>query len=316
MYNPEKPFSKRILDIISRTWNDRVILEAGYPIIKDDHGYYIEHVDGTGTKGFLHWKNNSFDHAAIDAFAMNANDLAILGFEPKSLNCHLIMQEEREDVILCVVDKLSELCQRFNIIFTGGETAVLNTVKGMEIGVHMNGFTKEIINQPLKIGDSIYAHLSNGIHSNGLTLARKLLQNGFNYHLIEELTKPTEIYLDVLKNTELFAKRRMHITGGAFTKLKKIIGQNQDILIDLSSIKSPQIFKTLYQELSVIHENPSYEMLRTFNCGVGFIEVINPNDRKDFESVSTETIRIGEIIRGGNGKIKIKSPFDGSSITY
>jgi phosphoribosylformylglycinamidine cyclo-ligase len=316
MYDPEKPFSKKILEIISKTWKDQVIIEAGYPIIKNELGYFIEHVDGTGTKGLLHWKNNSFNYAAIDAFAMNANDLAILGFEPKSLNCHLIMQEEREDVILSVVTKLTELCQEFNIIFTGGETAVLNTIEGMEIGVHMNGFTEEIINYPLQEGDLIYAHLSNGIHSNGLTLARKLLKITLDDSLIKELIKPTTIYLEDLEKTKPYAKKRMHITGGAFTKLRKIIGQNQDIILDFSSLEIPEIFKTLYQKLSKVTEDPSYEMLRNFNCGVGFVEVINPNDKEDFKSVSKRSVPIGEIIGRGNGKVKVKSPFDNSSIVF
>lgn len=316
MYNPEKPFSKRILKIICKTWKDQVSIEAGYPVIKNEQGYFLEHVDGTGTKGLLHWKNQSFDSAAIDAFAMNANDLAILGFTPKTLNCHLIMQEEREDVILCVINKLSELCLKYDIIFTGGETAVLNTIEGMEIGVHMNGFTEEIINHPLKAGDLIYAHLSNGIHSNGLTLARKLMKNSLDENLIKELIKPTKIYLDDLNKTKHYAKKRMHITGGAFTKLKKIISKNQDIVIDLRSIDIPLIFKTLYRKITELTEEPSYEMLRTFNCGVGFVEIITPNDKEAFESILNKSVLIGEIISNGEGKIKIISPFDDSFIVY
>ena len=316
MYNPEKPFSKRILEIIRKTWNEQVTIEAGYPIIKNDRGYFLEHVDGTGTKGLLHWNNSSFESGAIDAFAMNANDLSILGFQPKSMNCHLIMQEEREDVILSVVCKLTELCLKYDIVFTGGETAVLNTIEGMEIGVHMNGFTQKIINHPLEAGDLLYAHLSNGIHSNGLTLARKLLGNVIEDNLIKELTKPTKIYLDDLNKTSFLAKKRMHITGGAYTKLKKIISQSQDILIDLRGVQIPPIFNILYKKLSEQTESTSYEMLRTYNCGVGFVEVINPSDQKAFQSVSNESVPIGEIIGEGEGKIKIKSPFDDSLITY
>ncbi|MFX0174418.1 MAG: AIR synthase-related protein, partial [Candidatus Hodarchaeota archaeon] len=212
--------------------------------------------------------------------------------------------------------KLTELCQEFNIIFTGGETAVLNTIQGMEIGVHMNGFTKKIINHPLEKGDLIYAHLSNGIHSNGLTLARKLLKNTINGYLIKELIKPTAIYLEDLEKTKLYAKKRMHITGGAFTKLRKIVNHNQDILIDFNSVEIPQIFKTLYQKLRKVTEDPSYEMLRNFNCGVGFVEVISSNDKEDFKSASKKSVLIGEIISRGNGKVKVKSPFDNSSIVF
>ncbi|MFX0085553.1 MAG: AIR synthase-related protein [Candidatus Hodarchaeota archaeon] len=315
LYNPEKIFTKKILDNIKKTWKDSVFIEAGYAIIKESNGYSLEHVDGTGTKGYLHWLAGTYEEAAIDAFAMNVNDLAILGFKPKTLNCHLILQEEIEQAITSVVSKLSDLCIEYDIIFTGGETAILNTLKGMEIGIHMTGFATHIINIPLSEGDLVYGHLSTGIHSNGLTLARKILNSDFNDYLLEELTIPTAIYFDILKNTN-FVKKRMHITGGAFTKLKKLISAEYDLLIDLSQIKPLKIFELLYTKLDELIKNPSFEMLRTYNCGIGFIEIVDPKDKKRFEKVAPKSKLIGEVLSRGNGKIHVISPFDKLSIQY
>ncbi|MHA2247540.1 MAG: AIR synthase related protein [Candidatus Hodarchaeales archaeon] len=315
LYNPEKPFTKSILESIQKTWSKSVFKEAGYPIIKKSNGYLLEHVDGIGTKGYLHWLFGSFEAAAIDAFAMNVNDLAILGFNPKTLNCHLILQEEKESVINSVIRKLSELCLKYNTIFTGGETAILNTLKGMEIGIHMTGFTHSIINNPVKAGDLIYGHLSTGIHSNGLSMARRLLDDSLYKEYLEELTIPTAIYLDILEKTS-FANRRMHITGGAFTKLRKLMSHDLDIHLDFSPIKLLEIFEILYSKLNELIENPSFEMLRTFNCGIGFIEIIHPRDKERFEKHAPNSKMIGEVLPKGNGKIKIISPFDEKLVEF
>lgn len=315
LYNPEKPFTKSILESIQKTWTNSIFTEAGYPIIKKSNGYLLEHVDGIGTKGYLHWLFGSFESAAIDAFAMNINDLAILGFNPRTLNCHLILQEEKESAINLVVKKLSELCLKYNTIFMGGETAILNTLKGMEIGIHMTGFTHSIINNPVKAGNIIYGHLSTGIHSNGLSMARGLLGDSIYENYIEELTIPTAIYLDILKKTS-FANRRMHITGGAFTKLRKLISNDLDIYLDFSQITLLKIFEILYSKLNELIETPSFEMLRTFNCGIGFVEIIHPKDKERFEKQAPNSIMIGEVLQKGNGKIKVISPFDGKLIEF
>ena len=119
MYDPEKPFSKNVLDSISQTWKGHVVLVNDYPIIKTPLGFFIEHVDGVGTKALLHWNQKSYASAAIDAFAMNANDLCILGFKPLTLNCHLLISQEREEAILGVVNTLSEYFPNLKRIIVG-----------------------------------------------------------------------------------------------------------------------------------------------------------------------------------------------------
>jgi phosphoribosylformylglycinamidine cyclo-ligase len=305
MYDPEKKFTNKLLDSVSGTWRGHVRVVSGYPVISTPLGFFLEHVDGVGTKALLHWNNKSYSAAAVDAFAMNANDLAILGFKPLTLNCHLLVSLEKEEAIHGVVDKLSNICQEHGIIFTGGETAVLNTLKGMEVGVHMTGFTDRLINTPLETGDLVFAHPSNGVHSNGLTLARKVLDPE---EWVDELTRPTTIYLDVLKKTSHLAKKRMHVTGGAFTKLRKILRPDLNVGIDLSQIKVPEIFNVLYREVS-----DSHQMLRTFNCGVGFVEIISSEHEDEFKELARKAVLMGEV-KKGTGKVKVVSPFDSAEV--
>jgi phosphoribosylformylglycinamidine cyclo-ligase len=312
-YDPEKPYSKQILDIIRQTWSKQVVEVLGYPIIKNFLGspYFMEHVDGIGTKGLLHFQKGSYEAAANDAFAMNVNDLAILGFTPKLLNCHLLLQEENNDLTFRIINQITSLCLKYKILYTGGETAILNTISGLEIGIHLSGTAQKLINIPLSEGDLVYGHLSNGIHSNGLTLARKLLEDDLPLFL-DDLTIPTKIYLDILNQTKRFAKKRMHITGGAFSKLRKLLDGNLGMEIDLTGIKTPKIFQILFERLSEQNVKPSLEMLRTFNCGIGFIEVINQENQVQYEENTPSAKPLGEVIYDKEEKILIHSSFNKS----
>ncbi|MFW9854345.1 MAG: AIR synthase-related protein [Candidatus Thorarchaeota archaeon] len=310
-YDPEKPYSRRILEIISQTWGNQVIDVLGYPVIKDFFGapYFMEHVDGIGTKGLLHFQRGSFEEAATDAFAMNVNDLAILGFQPRLLNCHLLLQEENNDISLQIISQIASLCKKYRILYTGGETAILDTISGLEIGIHVSGTAQKLINTPLEEGDLVYGHPSNGIHSNGLTLARRLLKEEILKYL-DILTTPTKIYFGELNHTDRWAKKRMHITGGAFTKLKKLLNSNLGMIVDLTEIKIPRIFQILFERLRQYYEMPCKEMLRTFNCGIGFIEIIDPHNRDAFEEASKSALLIGKVTKMEKGCVQIKSSFE------
>ncbi|MFW9777991.1 MAG: AIR synthase-related protein [Candidatus Heimdallarchaeota archaeon] len=314
-YDPEKPYSRRILEIISQTWDNRVLDVQGYPVIKDFFGspYFMEHVDGIGTKGLLHFQRRSFKEAATDAFAMNVNDLAILGFQPRLLNCHLLLQEENNDISFQIITQIASLCKKYRILYTGGETAILNTISGLEIGIHVSGTAQKLINTPLEEGDLVYGHPSSGIHSNGLTLARRLLKEEILKYL-DVLTTPTEIYLGELNLTDRWAKKRMHITGGAFTKLKKLLNNNLGMKIDLTEIKTPRIFQILFERLKQNSETACMEMLRTFNCGIGFIEIVDPLHRSSFEEASQSALLIGKVTNMEKGRVQIKSSFENVTV--
>jgi len=324
VYNSTKPFTEKILKIIQKTWpkngpfriervKNQVIIRKNPKNWKD----YLEvdKTDGIGTKGSLHWKMKTFSFAAQDAFAMNANDLIRIGAEPYRLQNHIMLQEENEKAILSIIKSLAKLCKKYKVAITGGETAILNTVNGMEIGITMIGLVKksEIIRPNVKAGDKLIGLASSGIHSNGLTFARKIL------HDSEELTKPTEIYLegikDILKNHRKDICGMVHVTGGAFTKLKDISNKKVDIKIVRNHKLNPQSVFFSLKEKGKLSDG---QMYKTFNNGIGFIIAVNKNAAENVLNIikrhhKSDIIGYAE---KGNGKIKIESQFSNKTVFF
>jgi phosphoribosylformylglycinamidine cyclo-ligase len=287
-------------------------------IIKKDPIFWkdyleIDRTDGIGTKGSLHWKQKTFSFAAQDAFAMNANDIIRIGAEPYRMQDHIMLEEENDDAIFSIVKSLVDLCKRYKIAITSGETAILNEINGLEIGITMIGRVKqnEIIKPDVQIGDKLIGLASNGIHSNGITIARRILGEEFN-----ELTKPTEIYLEineVLKSNRKNIHGMVHISGGGFTKLKDIVNDKTDIKISRNHKLDPQsIFNSLKEKGNLSDE----VMYKTFNNGIGFIIATDKGeDVLDIIKKYYKADIIGSV-ENGNGKIKIESKFSDKKVLF
>lgn len=195
------------------------------------------HADGVGTKVLVAQLMDRYDTVGIDCVAMNVNDLVCIGAEPIALVDYLVVERAEEDMIAEIMEGLVKGAELAEVAIVGGETAVMpDVIKGevegkgfdlaaLSIGVVDRRFI--LTGSELRPGDVIVGVESNGIHSNGLTLARKvLLQDRSVYDSLpelecsigEELLKPTFIYvkptLKALKSLELHAIA--HITGGAF----------------------------------------------------------------------------------------------------
>ncbi len=323
-YNTTKPFTEKILRLIQETWpksgpfriervKNQVIIRKNPKNWKD----YLEvdKTDGIGTKGSLHWRMKTFSFAVQDAFAMNANDLIRIGAEPYRLQNHIMLQEENEEVILSIIKSLAVLCKRYKVAITGGETAILDTSDGLEIGITMIGLVKksEIIRPNIKAGDKLIGLASSGIHSNGLTFARKIL------HDAKELIRPTEIYLegikDVLKTYRKEIHGMVHITGGAFTKLKDISNKKVDINIVREHKLNPQpIFFSLIKKGKL----SDAQMYKTFNNGIGFIIAVNKNAAQSVLNIIKKYYKsdiIGSVEKG-SGQIKIESKFSDKKVMF
>ncbi|GAH88384.1 unnamed protein product, partial [marine sediment metagenome] len=220
------------------------------------------HVDGIGTKGIFHWEQRSFRNAILDALAMNLNDLAMMRATPYALLDNLFLPEDDNDAILELVKSLSEECKKRNIAITGGETAILNNVQGLEISMNILGFVEKPKPNLLKEGDVLIGIESNGLHSNGFTRVREL----FDYK--PEFILPTNIYIDTITRLERECDIHgmMHITGGAFTKLKELLPNADAIITNEHSLEPKEIFWELYRK-GISDE----EMYKTFNCGIGFV---------------------------------------------
>lgn len=309
MYDPTKPYTKQILKLIKQTWETPYI-SVEKSIVKKKFSYKeYHHTDGIGTKGFYHWKNKTFENAVTDAMAMNLNDLAMMRATPYAVIDHLFLPEDNQEYILRIIKSLTEQCKKRNIAITGGETAIHDTHKNeIELSITMLGFIKNPKPNNFKIGDFLIGIESNGLHSNGFTKIREIFDDEYNF------TAPTYIYLDLILelNEKFDIHGMMHITGGAYTKLKDLLN-NADVHITKNhKLKPHQIFKKIYEK-NISDE----EMYKIFNCGIGFILSVSPENANEIISNMNKkgfnVDIIGEIIPG-NEKIKIKSMFSDKEI--
>jgi len=313
MYNPSKPFKHEMLRLIQQTWNTpHVEVSSGiYPIVKKKFSYLeIDHTDGIGSKAQYHWKKKTFKAAVLDALAMNLNDLALARATPYKLQNHLAMPEDNHEIMLEIIKHLSEECKKRNIAITGGETT--QQASSFDITITLSGFIPNIKENKTKKGDVIIGIKSSGLHSNGFTRIREI----FKEEIRKEFAEPTLIYADtILELDKRFTiNGMMHMTGGAFTKLKDI-AEKVDLEITRNHSLHPQ---PIFQELSQKGIQDE-EMYRTFNCGIGFIlstlEEESNEIIKEIKKAGFQADIIGKAL-SGTGKIKIQSMFSNKIVEF
>lgn len=312
MYNATKPYKKQILELIQQTWQNPYVSlrEDVYPVIERKFSYpEVDHTDGIGTKGFYHWQKRSFRNAVLDGLAMNLNDLAIVRATPYKLQNHIFLPEDDQDAVLEIIKALVQECQKRKIVITGGETSIQNNMQGLDISVSVGGFIKNPKLNQFQQGDVVIGLKSSGLHSNGFTKVREIFKNEYKPEFIE----PTVIYLDEISslNERFEIHGMMHITGGAFTKIKGLLGDN-DIFITRKHKLQPQpIFQDLYQK-GISDE----EMYKTFNCGIGFVFSVASQDvSRIILQIQLGADIIGEVKQGG-GKVLMESAFSGKEIIF
>lgn len=315
-----KKAHKQIAELLKETFSLRngkfgkVLTEIGhYAGLIDigDKKALALHVDGVGTKVLIAQVLNKYDTIGIDCVAMCVNDIICLGAEPVSLIDYLAIQQPNEEMINEIMKGLVEGAKQAGVAIVGGETAVMKDVitgvkgKGFDLAAMCVGVVdknKIITGEKMKVGDVVIGLESSGIHSNGLTLARKVLPQDY----YEELLKPTLIYvkpvLEIINNCEVHGLA--NITGGAFSKLMRI-GEKAGVGFLLNKMpKMPEIFKKI-QELARISDR---EMYRTFNCGIGFCVVSSKEESEKIIEISEKygikARIIGKITEEKDVKIK------------
>jgi len=309
MYNQTKPYKYKILKLIESTWDTPYVevKRSLYPIIKKKISFAeIQHTDGIGTKGFYHWNKRTFQNAVLDALAMNLNDLAMVGAIPYTLQNHIVLPKDDHKAILDIVSSLAKECRKRKIAMTGGETSIHSDMSGMDISITVSGFIKNIRENQCKVGDILVGIKSNGLHSNGITKVREI----FGKKSRKEFTEPTRIYIDEILS--LLNKHKvhgmMHITGGAFTKLRDILGKVDIVVHQPKALQPQDIFREIYKK--GVSDKTMYS---TFNCGIGFILSVPKNEVGQIMRHIKNAAVIGEVIRG-SGQIHIKSAFSGKMI--
>jgi len=279
--------------------------------------------DGVGTKVEIANSLNKFDTIGIDLVAMSVNDLIVQGAKPLLFLDYISINKIDLKKLKSILKGIVKGCKISNCELVGGETAEMPgtyakgkfDIAGFAVGV-VDG-NKILDKKNIKKNDLILAVPSNGIHSNGYSLVRYVLKkNNINFKnnrfLKKELIKPTKIYvneiLSLIKNQLL--NSCANITGGGLEdNIKRVIPDGLSADIDLDKVKTKKIFKWLKQ-----NNIDDKEMLRTFNCGVGFCLIVKPQNLKKigkFFSKQFEPYVIGKITSGKN-KIKLNGKIDWS----
>ena len=245
----------------------------------------VSGTDGVGTKLRLAIDLKKHDTIGIDLVAMCVNDLVVQGAEPLFFLDYYATGKLEVDVASDVVKGIAEGCVQSGCALVGGETAEMPgmyhagdyDLAGFCVGVVEKS---EIIDgSQVKVGDALIALGSSGPHSNGYSLIRKVIDvasvnpateqlNG--RPLSEQVLAPTKIYvksvLALIKQTEVHAIA--HLTGGGFWEnIPRVLPKNTKAVIDESSWEWQPVFKWLQEKGNI----ETYEMYRTFNCGVGMV---------------------------------------------
>ena len=272
--------------------------------------------DGVGTKIEIANTLNKYDTIGIDLVAMSVNDLIVQGAKPLLFLDYISINKIDLKKLKSIIKGILKGCKLSSCELVGGETAEMPgtyekgkfDIAGFAVGVV--GKNKILTKNRIKKNNLILAVPSSGLHSNGFSLVRYIINQKKiniknNKFLKSELLKPTKIYVDeVLKLIDQnLINGCANITGGGLSdNIKRIIPNKMTANIDLNQIKTLNIFKWLKK--NGISEK---EMIKTFNCGVGFCLIINSKDLKKVTKYFSRDYKpyvIGKISKGNN-KVKL-----------
>ncbi|HDN68363.1 MAG TPA: phosphoribosylformylglycinamidine cyclo-ligase [Methanomicrobia archaeon] len=277
--------------------------------------------DGVGSKVLVAAELGKWDTIGIDCVAMNVNDIYCVGATPAGFVDYLAMQEPDERVAAEVGKGVAEGAKIAGISVVGGETAILpEVVNGLDLSGTCVGFVRkgsEVSGEKVREGDLVLGLKSSGIHSNGLTLARKVLEAaglslslsykeagverggelGGERSVGEELLTPTRIYTEVLdllmRGCEVHGLA--HITGGGVLKLRRTLGT--ELGFDIYEPLEPNEIFRFIQELGSV---PDEEMYKTFNMGMGFAVVIPESEEREAVRATGGKI-VGAVVEAERG---------------
>ena len=281
--------------------------------LKDPH--IVTSTDGVGTKIEIANDLNKFDTIGIDLVAMCVNDLVVQGAKPYLFLDYISISKINLKKLKHLVGGIVKGCDIAGCKLVGGETAEMPgtytkgkfDIAGFAVGLVEK---KKILNKKIRNNDLILAVPSNGLHSNGYSLVRYLLKKKkinlkTSKFLKDELIRPTKIYVKELSliNEKNLINGCANITGGGLVdNIQRIIPKNLCAEIDLNRVKTLKIFRWLYK-MGVSEK----EMLKTFNCGVGFCLVTNPRNLNSVSKYFGKKFKpyiIGKIVKNSK-KVKL-----------
>lgn len=288
---------ERIKSVAQRTRRPEVLAGLGGfgALFELPKGYrepvLVSGTDGVGTKLKLAIDTNKHDTIGIDLVAMCVNDLIVGGAEPLFFLDYYATGKLSVDVAAQVVQGIGVGCEMSGCSLVGGETAEMPgmyasgdyDLAGFCVGIVEK--SKIIDGSKVQVGDVVLALPSSGPHSNGYSLIRKIIEvSQADLHspfgdstLGETLLVPTRIYvkplLELFKQVDVHALS--HITGGGLTEnIPRVLPEGTKAVLDAKSWSFPPIFQWLQKQGNIQFR----EMIRTFNCGVGMVICVAPED--------------------------------------
>jgi phosphoribosylformylglycinamidine cyclo-ligase len=284
----------------------------------------VQSIDGVGTKTIIARMMNKFDTLGIDLLSASCNDILTTGAKPITFLDYIASDRLNPNIIDELVTGMVAACRENNVSLVGGETAEMpNTYLTGEhdlVGVVTGIVEKDkiITGQNIKPEDKVLGFMSNGLHTNGYSLARRLffdianltvdtklpeLEKSLGETLLAPHINYTKPVLDIL-NANIPIKGMAHITGGGLLEnIPRILPKNTTVKINKTSWQIPPIF-TIMQNIGKLDE---LEMFRTFNMGIGFILITAAENIPKIKTINPEILEIGEVI-SGNQEVVLYSP--------
>jgi phosphoribosylformylglycinamidine cyclo-ligase len=274
--------------------------------------YLVSSTDGVGTKLKIAFLCGKHDTVGIDLVGMNVNDVLCSGAQPLFFLDYIATGKIQEKVLVDVVKGIAEGCRQAGCSLVGGETAEMPgfykdgeyDLAGFCVGAVDRKKTIDV--SKIKPGDIIIGLESNGLHSNGYSLVRKIFSQSELNKYSRELLRPTRIYvkpvlslLSTLNRKSQVIKGIAHITGGAFyDKIARILPRNTSARIYKDSWVVPEIFRLIQDKGNVSDK----DMYHTLNMGIGMVLIAGPGTKNEIISrLSGFKIKsqvIGEISKG------------------
>ena len=313
--NVQSTFSKNVLTGIGGFGGLFDIKEA----TKDfDHPVMVQSIDGVGTKLMIAKMLNKYDTVGMDIVNHCCDDILAMGATPLTFLDYVAFEKLEPSVMDKIVQGMATACKDSDVSLVGGETAEMP-------GIYMNGEhdivgcvtgvvekNKIITGEKIQQGDVVLGFASNGLHTNGYSLARKLFFDigGYNVNskifeldksvgetLLEPHTSYTKPVLEMIRNG-VEIRGIAHITGGGFMdNIPRILPDNLNVEITKGSWPIPPVFEVL-QRLGNMQDS---EMYRTFNMGIGMVLIVNSNEVEKIKELTAkfsqyQLYRIGEIV--------------------
>jgi phosphoribosylformylglycinamidine cyclo-ligase len=318
-----------IRDMVKSTYNERVIGDIGgfagffngaFPEM--DQPLLVSSTDGVGTKLLPAIKTGIVNTVGIDLVAMCANDIICCGGKPLFFLDYIACGHNEPERMSQIIEGIVNGCKQAGCALVGGEMAEMPDMYGYD-DFDLAGFCVGVVDRKNVIdgskvseGDVLIGLKSAGIHSNGYSLVRKIIESkGFDIkgeasplpgRLIDYILEPTKIYvkeiLDLMASFEIHGV--VHITGGGITgNVPRVLGDGLSAEVDRSSWSPLNIFGALQEWGNVADD----EMYRVFNMGIGMIVIMPQNQAKDavshLEKMNAPAMNIGRIIKGDSSVV-------------